>query len=121
MKFYLFLKMTEIIPLLQDDIKFMRELFALDYKDSKTIIDMFINSMKNSPYGMNYYIQLLDVYSIARIKFLDVSKQVLDAVFNCFPELLVFLIKLMILPAAYTNKCRKTIYFNLSKMIMLKP
>ena len=80
--------MSEIIQLLEKDTKFIQELFSFDgSQDAKTTIDMFINSMQNSTYGLNYFIQLLDVYSITRIKFLDVSKNMLEAVFNCYPDL----------------------------------
>ena len=50
------------------------------------IKEHFTNSIKNSKNGLNYFIKFLDFYAKSRPLHQNVSKELVECSYSCFPE-----------------------------------
>ena len=80
--------MSSLVSSIKKESKNITEIFNFDgNKDQlKHIKDVFTNMIKNSKNEPKYYITFLERYSKCRVKQHDVSRELVECVYSCFPE-----------------------------------
>ena len=76
--------MSEIDSKLKEENEFYKELF--NFNGSETQLKHLKEMIKNPENGPNYYIDLLDHYSKCRPNQHNISKELVECVYSCFPE-----------------------------------
>ena len=80
--------MSDIESKLNQENEFLKELFNSDSNKSKLnhLKELFTDFVKNSENGPNYFVHFLDHYSKYRPHQHDVSKELVECIYSCFPE-----------------------------------
>ena len=121
--------MSEIESKLNEENENIKELFSFNGGKSqlKHIKEHFIDFIKNSNNGSNYFIELLYHYSKCRPHQQHVSKELVECFYSCFPEQIneiqqkikhAFLLKFIIFPEEFPideNKEEKEMFLLLQK------
>ena len=100
--------------------EFIKTLFnftKIQEKSSADLNNQFLSFLQNSQNGPNYFIKLIDHYSLCRPQYHDLSKLFVKSIFSCFPETIeenktflksqTYLLRFIIFPEEFPVKVSK--------------